>query len=181
MSARAELDIFLSRLDSTSQAYRSWGEVKILAAIARGEEIAPYAKLTNRIFARRKDINFIFITQQEYAGGVLEEIPPILDDQAQLLGVSVRVATTEKPETDIVPVMHALRRRYAAILRDGRSICLGATPDDAYVAAQLLEKTAKAFTEAKWLGGAKSINRLEAWAMQMYYQYKYAKEAKKNK
>jgi hypothetical protein len=53
------------------------------------------------------------------------------------------------------------------------------TLDDAYIAAQLLEKTSKAFIEAKYLGGAKSINRLEAWAMQMYYQFKYSREAKK--
>ncbi|MEZ5054700.1 MAG: hypothetical protein R2807_08095, partial [Chitinophagales bacterium] len=71
--------------------------------------------------------------------------------------------------------------RYAAILPNGDSICLGIHLDDAYVAAQLLEKTSKAFVEAKYLGGAKSINRIEAWLMQQFYQLKYSKEAKKNK
>ena len=63
----------------------------------------------------------------------------------------------------------------------GNSICLGSSIDDAYVAAQLLEKTSKAFVLAKYLGGAKSINKIEAWLMQQFYQFKYSKEAKKNK
>lgn len=117
----------------------------------------------------------VLIIQQEYAAQVKEEIPAILDDQAQLLGISIRVA---KNDDDIV---HALNGRFAAVLLNGSSICLGASLEDAYVAAQLLEKTSKAFIEAKYLGGAKSINKIEAWLMQKFYQFKYSKEASKNK
>jgi ribulose-5-phosphate 4-epimerase/fuculose-1-phosphate aldolase len=127
------------------------------------------------LFARRKKIDVILITAQLYAAQVQEEIPPILDDQAQLLGVSVRVAKAERD------VEKALNGRFAAILPDQTSICLGHSLDDAFVAAQLLEKTAKVFVEAKALGGAKPINRFEAWVMQKYYQFKYSKEANKNR
>jgi ribulose-5-phosphate 4-epimerase/fuculose-1-phosphate aldolase len=115
------------------------------------------------------------VTQQQYAAQVKEEIPPILDDQAQLLGVTVRIAKTD------ADLLKALSGRYAAIGSNGISTCIGSSIEDAYVAAQLLEKTAKVFVEAKALGGAIPINRIEAWFMQQYYQLKYSKEAGKNK
>jgi ribulose-5-phosphate 4-epimerase/fuculose-1-phosphate aldolase len=128
-----------------------------------------------QIFKDRKNVQVILITQQQYASEITREIPPILDDQAQLLGVSVRVAQTE------AGILKALNGRYAAIIPGRKSICLGAGMDEAYVAAQLLEKAAKTYIEAAALGGAKPINRIEAWLMQQYYQFKYSKEASKNR
>jgi len=182
--------------EQQSAGYKSWGKVQVLQIAIRLDDNK--ILITNKnvvidaltirdineenghtifhqLFNKRKKVKVIFITKQEYASQVKEEIPPILDDQAQLLGVSIRVA---KNENDIT---HALNGRFAAVLNDGTSICLGSSLDDAYVAAQLLEKTSKAFIEAKYLGGAKSINRIEAWLMQKFYQFKYSKEAKKNK
>lgn len=182
--------------EQQSTGYKSWGKVDVLQIAIRlnANEILitdknkPLTALTEQdilvennasriaqLFSKRKNVEVILITQQEYASQVKEEIPPILDDQAQLLGVSVRVAKDEKD------ILQALNSRFAAILPDGKSICLGTSIDDAYVAAQLLEKTSKAFIEAGYLGGAKSINRIEAWLMQKFYQFKYSKEAKKNK
>lgn len=182
--------------EQQSAGYKSWGKVEVLQIAVKldNNEIISTKKNKNlatittedicaendnsifqQIFNKRKKVQVILITQQEYASQIKNEIPPILDDQAQLLGVSVRVA---KNENDII---HALSGRFAAVLQDGKSICLGSSLDDVYVAAQLLEKTSKAFIEAKYLGGAKSINRIEAWLMQKFYQFKYSKEAKKNK
>jgi hypothetical protein len=176
--------------------YSSWGKVTVREAAVRFDQnqfvflafsdhqiptekdvlINPAEqKNIAALFAHRKRIDVILVTEQLYAAQVLEEIPPILDDQAQLLGVSVRVAKTENE------VVKSLKGRFAAILPDQKSVCLGHSLEDAFVAAQLLEKTAKVFIEAKVLGGAKPINRLEAWVMQQYYQLKYSKEASKNK
>jgi len=180
-----------------SQGYKSWGNVNVLQvalrisaseflvtdANKRLEEITARdiqlqtssATTFSQIFSSRKKINTILITQQEFASKLQEDVPAILDDQAQLLGVSIRHAKTESQITK------ALSGRYAAILPDKKSICLGTGIDDAYVAAQLLEKTSKVFIEAKHLGGAKAINKIEAWLMQQYYQFKYSKEAVKNR
>ena len=92
-----------------------------------------------------------------------------------MLGVTIRVAK------DNNGIVKAIKSRFAAVQQNGKSICIGNTLEDAYVAAQLLEKTSKAFIEAKFLGGAKSINKIEAWVMQQFYQFKYSKEAHKNK
>jgi hypothetical protein len=45
----------------------------------------------------------------------------------------------------------------------------------------VLEKACKAFIEAEFLGGAKSINKFEAWIMHQVYIKKYSKMAEKNK
>lgn len=182
--------------EQQSAGYKSWGKVEVTQIAMRldNNEIIYTQKnktlsslteqdiitentdsVFSKIFSKRKRVQVILITQQEYAAQVKEEIPAILDDQAQLLGVSVRLA---KNDDDI---LHSLSGRFASVLLNGKSICLGTSLDDAYVAAQLLEKTSKAFIEAKYLGGAKSINKIEAWLMQKFYQFKYSKEAKKNK
>ena len=182
--------------EQQSAGYKSWGKVEVLQIAMQLENdeiiytqknkalslltaedivVANNDSVFYKIFSKRKKVQVILITQQEFASQVKEEIPPILDDQAQLLGVTVRIAKNEDT------ILHALNGRYAAVLLDGKSICLGNSIDDAYVAAQLLEKTSKAFVEAKYLGGAKSINKIEAWLMQQFYQFKYSKEAKKNK
>lgn len=182
--------------DAQSEGYKSWGKVEVLQIAMRlddnsilftNNKIAlnqltendiliddDKNSLLNSIFKKRKKVNVILITRQEYASQIKEEIPPILDDQAQLLGVSVKVANEERK------IVSKLAGRYAVVLDCGNSICLGTSIEDAYVAAQLLEKTSKAFIEAKYLGGAKPINRIEAWLMQQFYLLKYSKEAKKN-
>ena len=44
----------------------------------------------------------------------------------------------------------------------------------AFVVCQVLEKACKAFIEAEFLGGAKSINRVEAFLMHQFYLRKYS-------
>jgi hypothetical protein len=184
--------------EAVSSGYKSWGKVEVLQVAIRvdkesyictapGKALADFqaedsqlksiskSDLIGSIFANKKKINVILITQQEYASQVKETIPPILDDQAQLLGVTVRIAQNEKD------AVRALSGRFAAILHDGKSVCVGSNLEESYVAAQLLEKTSKAFIEAKFLGGVKPINKIEAWLMQQFFLLKYSKEASKNR
>ncbi|MCO5231452.1 MAG: hypothetical protein M9958_09885 [Chitinophagales bacterium] len=119
-------------------------------------------------------INVALLTYQEFASQVTETIPPILDDQAQLLGVNIKIASNP------IDAVFKTIGRFATILDDKKSICMGSTLEDAFVAAQLLEKTSKAWVLGKYLGGSKPINIIEAWAMQQFYQLKYSKEAQKN-
>jgi ribulose-5-phosphate 4-epimerase/fuculose-1-phosphate aldolase len=186
-----------SYFNAQSEGYKSWGHVNVLQAALKfsptGFLVTDEKKqliditvndirsgsatdtLPKQIFADRKKVSAILITRQQYASQLKEEVPAILDDQAQLLGVSIRIAANENG------IVKALSGRYAAILPNGNSVCIGHSLEDAYVAAQLLEKTAKTFIEAKHIGGAKAINKIEAWFMQQYYLFKYSKEAVKNK
>lgn len=198
MDRAAAIDLLLNAADyfkTQSAGYASWGNVEvqqIAYKTADGQVLVTDAKkplgqlsaadiqpnlspVYQQLFNKRKHIGVLLLTKQQYATQVKREIPPILDDQAQLLGVSVRIAKSDKD------ILKALSGRFAAILEDGSSICLGSNIEEAYVAAQLLEKTSKAFIEAEVLGGAKAINRIEAWLMHQFYLLKYSKEAKKNK
>lgn len=181
--------------EQQSAGYKSWGNVNVLqiaVCLDNGQIIytnKPLNELNEqdilleenkdslffKIFSKRKKVNVVLVTKQEFASQVKEEIPPILDDQAQLLGVTIKVANDEK---NIIPF---LKGRFAVVLGCGNSICLGNSLEDAYAAAQLLEKTSKAFIEAKYLGGAKPINKIEAWLMQQFYLFKYSKQAQKNR
>ena len=143
-------------------------------------------KLHTEIYKTRKDINAVIHTHQMNASTVAaarREIPPILDDQAQLLGPSVRVAPYALPNTKkiVKGSVKALKGRNAALMANHGAVCVGRDIDEVFVCCQVLEKAARAFIEGEFLGGAKSIHKFEAWIMHKYYLKKYSKEAKKNK
>jgi L-fuculose-phosphate aldolase len=75
----------------------------------------------------------------------------------------------------------ALKGRNAALMANHGAVCVGGDIDEAFVVCQVLEKACKAFIEAEFLGGAKSINKFEAWMMHKYYLKKYSKQEETNK
>ena len=121
-------DFFLQQ----SAGYKSWGKVEVLQIAIRIEgnayiinnENSDFSNLNKddfqsnllsenwigSIFLKRKNINYILITKQEFATQIKEEIPPILDDQAQLLGVTIRVAK------DNNGIVKAIKSRFAATI-----------------------------------------------------------------
>ena len=143
-------------------------------------------KLHARIYQTRKEIHAVIHTHQPNASTVAaarRELPPILDDQAQILGPSVRCADYALPNTKkiVKTTVRALRGRYAALMANHGAITLGRTMEEAITAALVLEKACKAFIEAEFLGGAKSIPKVEAWVMHKVYLFMYSKNKEKNK
>ncbi|MGD0036294.1 MAG: class II aldolase/adducin family protein [Bacteroidota bacterium] len=138
------------------------------------------------IYRTRKGINAVIHTHQMNASTVAaarREVPPILDDMAQLIGPSVRVADYALPSTKkiVSKTVKALNGRMAALMANHGAVCLGRTIDEAFVVCQVLEKACKAFIEAEFLGGVKSIGKFDAWFMHQYYLKKYSARDKKNK
>lgn len=143
-------------------------------------------KVHAELFRTRSDVNAVIHTHQTNASVVAaarRTVPPILDDQVQILGPNVRVADYALPSTrKMVRVcVKALRGRNAALMANHGAICVGRTMDDAFVACQVLEKACKAFIEGEFLGGAKHINIFEAHLMHQFYLRKYAKEKDRNR
>ena len=143
-------------------------------------------KLHAEIYRTRPEINAVIHTHQMNASTVAaarREVPPILDDMVQIIGPSVRVADYALPTTNkIVRVtVKALRRRMAALMANHGAVCLGRDLDEAFVVCQILEKACKAFIEAEFLGGAKSIGRVEAFLMHQFYLRKYSARDKENR
>jgi L-fuculose-phosphate aldolase len=138
------------------------------------------------IYRTRKSINAVIHTHQMNASTVAaarREVPPILDDMVQLIGPSVRVADYALPSTKKIvnKTVRALNGRMAALMANHGAVCIGYNIDEAFIVCQVLEKACKAFIEAEFLGGAKSIGKFEAWMMHQFYLKKYSSLAKNNK
>ncbi len=143
-------------------------------------------KLHARIYQTRKEVNAVIHTHQPHASTVAaarREVPPILDDQAQILGPSVRCADYALPNTKklVKTTVKALKGRYAALIANHGAVTLGRTLEEAVTAALVLEKACRAFIEAEFLGGAKSIGPVDAWVMHKVYLFMYSRKKEKNR
>ena len=143
-------------------------------------------KVHAQLYKTRKDVNAVIHTHQPHASTVAaarREVPPILDDQAQILGPGVRCAAYALPNTKkiVKTTVKALKGRYAALMANHGAITLGRTMEEAIIAALVLEKACKAFIQAEFIGGAKSINKIEAWMMHKVYLFMYSKKKEGNK
>ncbi len=148
-------------------------------------EIKPSSefKLHTEIYRTRKNIHAIIHTHQMNASTVAaarREVPPILDDMAQIIGPTVRCADYALPNTKkiVKKTVKALKGRYAALMANHGAVCIGRDMDEAFVVCQVLEKACKAFIEGEFLGGAKGINKFEAHLMHQFYLRKYSKQKK---
>lgn len=138
------------------------------------------------IYRTRPKIHAVIHTHQMNASTVAtahREVPPILDDMAQIIGPSVRVAPYALPSTKKITkkTVKALKGRNAALMANHGAVCVGRDLDEAFVVCQVLEKACKAFIEAEFLGGAKGINKFEARLMHEIYIRKYSGKEKKNR
>lgn len=143
-------------------------------------------KLHACVYQTRKIINAVIHTHQPNASTVAaarRDVPPILDDQAQILGPDIRCAAYALPNSKklVNATLKALKGRNAALMANHGAITLGRTLEEAVTAALVLEKTCKTFIEAEFLGGAKDINRVEAWMMHKIYLLLYSRKKEKNK
>lgn len=143
-------------------------------------------KMHSGIYNDRKEFNAIIHTHQMNAStcaAARREVPAVLDDLAQIVGPTVRCADYALPSTKkiVKATVKAMRGRNAALMANHGAVCAGRDLDEAFVVCQVLEKGCKTFIEAEFLGGAKHINKFEAWAMHKIYLKKYSKMAEKNK
>jgi L-fuculose-phosphate aldolase len=149
---------------------------------ARGGKPSSEWKLHAAIYASRPEIGAIIHTHSMSASTVAaarREVPPILDDLAQIIGPTLRVAAYSLPGTKKMgrTALRALRGRMAALMANHGAIALGRTMDEALICARVLEKGCRAFIEAEFLGGAKAINPVEAALMHQVYLRKYSRRS----
>jgi L-fuculose-phosphate aldolase len=156
-------------------------EVNILTHEDKGN-IKPSSefKMHAEIFRKRTAINAVIHTHPPSASTVAaarREVPPILDDMAQIIGPTVRVADYARSSTRKMNkvALRALKGRMACLLANHGAVCIGRDLDEAFVVSQVLEKACRTFIEAEFVGGAKSIPKVEAYLMHQYYLNKYSK------
>ena len=162
-------------------------EVNILTHEYKGN-IKPSTefKMHAEILKKRREINAVVHTHPPSASTVAaarREVPPVLDDMAQIIGPTVRVADYARSSSKKMNkvAVAALKGRMACLLANHGAVCIGRDLDEAFIVSQVLEKACRTFIEAEFLGGAKSINKVEAYLMHQYYLNKYSKQKKGNR
>jgi len=143
-------------------------------------------RLHAEVYKERGEVNAVIHTHQQNASTIAAThmtLPPILDDQAQLIGADVKVAKyAPSSSMELVEnVVEALKGRTAALIANHGAVCIGRNIEEAFVVSQVLEKACKSFIEASFVGGAKSIDKFDAQKMHQEYIEKYSVEAEKNK
>ena len=120
------------------------------------------------------------ITTASKAGNT---VYPMLDDMAQIVGTSAKVADYNPGPTDsqIKGILKALHWRSGVLLSGHGGFCIGSDIDDAYAVCQVLEKGCKSFIETAFLGGGHTINKVETALMRLVYVMKYSKASSTNR
>ena len=134
------------------------------------------ATMHRAVYESRKDISFVV---QATEHGLLElsaagdALLPMLDDFAQLIGVSARVSKSNAPED----IAQALKGRSAVFVPSLGALCCAGSQSDAEAVRMVLEKNALAWFCASLTGQCKPIHPLECRLMRFVYLKSYSKKA----
>ena len=131
------------------------------------------------IYRTRPEINGIIHTHPQYGCTVAasrKEVPPILDDMAQLIGPGLKVADYAHPGSDkmVEGVLGAIKGRNACLLANHGAVCFGRTLDEAFTVNMILEKSCRTFIDSFAIGGAIPFPDEEAEALHKMYMETYS-------
>ena len=100
-------------------------------------------------------------------------LPPILEDMAQINGVSIR-AVKQNTAAEVVNAIAGARN--ACFLPDAGALVTGRTLAEVYTGTLVLDKACNGFLLAEPKGGVQHLNSFEAWLEHMGYKMKYSKK-----
>ena len=143
-------------------------------------------KLHAALYNKKKNFNVIVhtvLTNTVISSKAGREVLPLLDDIAQIVGATVKVAEYDQVVNQAVikSTINALKRRSGALLKNNGAICGAYNFYDVQAVAQVLEKGCKTCIETEFLGGGKKINFIEANLMRLVYNIKYSKQDVQNR
>ncbi|HPE89236.1 MAG TPA: class II aldolase/adducin family protein [Spirochaetales bacterium] len=154
--------------------------VSLRTGAARGGKPSSELHMHEAVYAARPEIRAVVHTHSMSASTVAaarREVPPVLDDLAQIVGPTLRVADYSLPGSKRMgkAVVRAMAGRMAALMANHGLVACGRDLKEAVLCAQIAEKGCRAFVEAEFLGGAESVGRFEAAVMHQVYLKKYSK------
>lgn len=134
------------------------------------------------IYKSRPEVNGIMHTHSTYALTVAtarKEIPPICEDQVQILGGSIRVADYAKPGTKEMAdaCIKALDGRQGALIANHGAISCDVTLAKAFVASQIIEKTAMVYINSMAIGGPVEIPQKDIDFFSDFFRNKYGQKS----
>jgi L-fuculose-phosphate aldolase len=163
------------------------GDDKVMIDIATGkavnnQPVSPAAKLHAAIYRAREDVNVIHGTALPYTVSASEkfsDVKPLLDDFAQIIGVTARSVKWDENEAGSKRVVKALKGRNAVLIKGLGALCCTANEDDAIAVEIVMEKGCMAYLSAAAHNIIKPIAPIECLLMHVVYKLKYAKKAAK--
>lgn len=152
--------------------------------LVAGDTYPASAELHRAIYKKRKDVNYIVHNQSPEVMAVSKTtkvMKPLLDDLAQLVGVTVKNAAFNPNSTlkSSKKVVRALKGRNGVLLANNGALCVAGSEYDATAVEMVMEKGCKAEVGKKLFGTGKPINPIETRLMRFVYLQKYSKQAKK--
>lgn len=133
------------------------------------------------IFLDRPEINGAMHTHSTYALTIAASgkgIPPICDDQVQILGGDVRLSAYTLPGSQEMAdeVVIALKERCGALIANHGAVTVGRTLAEAFTASQVLEKTAMVYINCQCLGGPTLIPEKDIAFAHDFFMNKYGQK-----
>mgnify|MGYP004443534231 FL=1 len=104
-------------------------------------------------------------------------LPPIMDDQVSILGGEVRCAKYAMSGSEKLGehTVEALKDRNACLWANHGAVCVGRSMDEAFMCAEILEKTAQIYLLAKPLGEPIEVDDKARKHLRDFYLNKYSK------
>lgn len=130
------------------------------------------------IYKDRPEVNGVVHTHSTYALTVAtarKDIPPICDDQVQILGGSVRLAGYTMPGTKEMAdeVVKALKERAGALIANHGAITVGRSVAEAFTGSNVLEKAAQVYINSMAIGGPVEISQEDIDFFRDFFLNKY--------
>ena len=125
---------------------------------------------------KSKKLNAMILCEPPYTGICIDSrhvIPAVLDDMAQIVGPEVSIV-----EPDEKQISKALSRSTSVMVENSCLIAGGRNLYEAYVAVQIIEKSAETILKAQVIGGVRRIDPRLARFMHYKYQHSYSKAEK---
>ena len=139
------------------------------------------AVVHSAVYLDRPEAGGIVHTHSNYALTVAtarKSIPPICDDQVQILGGDVRLAGYTMPGTKEMAeeVVNAMKDRAGALIANHGAITLGRTLKEAFTGSHVLEKTAMIYINSQSIGGPTEISQEDIDFFHDFFLNKYGQK-----
>ncbi len=148
-----------------------------------GDKYPSEADLHKAIYNKREDIGAIIHSQEDAivsASKIGSTLKPLLDDFAQIVGVTVKCAEFDPNDTlkssKKAAKKIAKKGTNALLLKDNGAVCCGSNKDEASAAEMVMEKNCKSVLASELFGKAKPIGKLDSVLMNVIYRVKYSKQ-----
>lgn len=171
-----------SGLDYSKLTWENMVIVNMITGAYEGDlkptiEVPMHAKL----LLTRPEVNGIVHTHSSKALAVAvthKGIPPICDDQVQILGGDIRCASYTHPGgTEMADAVElAIRDRMGALIANHGAVAMGRSLKEALVGAQILEKTAQIWIDVQSIGAYVPISEEDCAYYRDFFLNKYGQK-----